>query len=69
MSQCERCKVSFHSHYFEERSAIKPLTARAFCPVCVICVASGYLAKAQLRKVQERERKLRRHGIAPEATQ
>jgi len=67
MSQCERCK-GFPNHYFEERS-VNPLVApRMFCPTCVICVAGGYLAKAQLRKVQGRERKARRH-TAPEATQ
>ena len=40
-----------------------------FCSVCVISIAAGYLAKAQLRKVQDAQRKARRPHKAPEATQ
>ena len=70
MSQCERCKC-FPNRYFEEHSIseVGSMVPRTFCPTCVICVAGGYLAKAQLRKVQEAQRKARRPHKAPEATQ
>jgi predicted nucleic acid-binding Zn ribbon protein len=41
---------------------------RYFCAVCVISIAAGYVCKAQMRKVQERERRARRH-TALEVTQ
>lgn len=67
MNQCDRCK-GFPSHYFEEHSINPLVKPRWLCPTCVIVVAGTYLSKAQQRKVQERERRARRH-TAPEATQ